>query len=177
MKEFLLLLVGYGNVARRFASLLGEQRSALLRDRGLRARIVGIATRHHGCTLDGRTVAPVSTRAFLGHALEAHADAAKQGRLVVVETTTLDIERGEPAIEHVRAALAGGAHVVTANKGPVAFAYRGLARWRPNAPTGVPVRRRRDGRRADLQPGARDAAGGPRSPGSAASSTARRTTS
>ena len=50
------------------------------------------------------------------------------GRLVVVETTTLDIERGEPATSHIRAALAGGAHVITANKGPVAFAYRALAR-------------------------------------------------
>jgi homoserine dehydrogenase len=47
---------------------------------------------------------------------------------VVVETTTLDIERGEPAIGHVRAALASGAHVVTANKGPAAFAYRALSR-------------------------------------------------
>ncbi len=47
---------------------------------------------------------------------------------VLVETTTLDIESGEPAISHVRAGLAGGAHVITANKGPVAFAYRALAR-------------------------------------------------
>jgi hypothetical protein len=47
---------------------------------------------------------------------------------VIVETTTLDIERGEPATSHIRAALAGGAHVVTANKGPVAFAYHRLAR-------------------------------------------------
>jgi homoserine dehydrogenase len=44
--------------------------------------------------------------------------------LVVVETTLLDIERGQPATDHVIAALRGGAHVVTANKGPVAFAYR-----------------------------------------------------
>ena len=43
---------------------------------------------------------------------------------MVVETTVLDIERGQPATEHVMAALRGGAHVVTANKGPVAFAYR-----------------------------------------------------
>ena len=34
-------------------------------------------------------------------------------------------ERGEPATSHVRTALAGGAHVITANKGPVAFAYAG----------------------------------------------------
>jgi len=125
---FDLILIGYGNVARRFASLLDEQREVLRRDHGLRARIVGIATRRHGSTLDGRTFAPASTRAFLRDAMRAHAAAAKQGRLIVIETTTLDIARGEPAIGHVRAALAGGAHVITANKGPVAFAYAALAR-------------------------------------------------
>ena len=45
---------------------------------------------------------------------------------VVVETTTLDIAGGEPAISHVHAAIAAGCHVVTANKGPVAFAFNAL---------------------------------------------------
>src|SRR5207247_9977685 len=49
-------------------------------------------------------------------------------RLVVIETTTLDIVRGEPATTHVRAGLAGGAHVITANKGPAAFAYHALTK-------------------------------------------------
>jgi hypothetical protein len=47
---------------------------------------------------------------------------------IVVETTTLDIRNGRPAIDHVEAALAAGCHVVTANKGPAAFAYDGLRR-------------------------------------------------
>jgi len=46
--------------------------------------------------------------------------------LVVVETTVLDIAAGQPAIDHVRAALRAGAHVITANKGPVAFAFAEL---------------------------------------------------
>jgi len=45
---------------------------------------------------------------------------------VVVETTTLDIAAGQPAIDHVRAAISAGCHVVTANKGPAAFAYAPL---------------------------------------------------
>ncbi len=45
---------------------------------------------------------------------------------MVVETTTLDIAAGQPAIEHVRAAFAAGCHVVTANKGPAAFAFATL---------------------------------------------------
>ena len=45
----------------------------------------------------------------------------------MVETTTLDIRSGEPAISYIRQAFATGTHVITANKGPVAFAYRALA--------------------------------------------------
>jgi homoserine dehydrogenase len=46
---------------------------------------------------------------------------------VLVELSPLSIEgRGEPALSHVRAALSRGKHVVTANKGPVSFAFRDL---------------------------------------------------
>jgi homoserine dehydrogenase len=45
---------------------------------------------------------------------------------VVVETTTLDIEAGQPAIGYIRAGISAGCHVVTANKGPIAFAYAAL---------------------------------------------------
>jgi homoserine dehydrogenase len=116
---FDLLLIGHGKVAQRFVSLLVEQSV-------VRARIVGVATRH-GYSLGRRKVTAASTLQFIREAVEANATAARAGRLVLVETTTLDIERGEPAISHVLAALAGNAHVVTANKGPVAFAYHRLA--------------------------------------------------
>jgi homoserine dehydrogenase len=143
-----LILVGFGNVARRFVGLLHEQRGRLAREHDLSTRIIGIATRRHGRAfaargLDAAALAarlargepigsPRSDEAwavtFIRDCARNSAAAARQRRLVVVETTTLDIERGEPAIGHVRAALAGGAHVVTANKGPVAFAYRALSR-------------------------------------------------
>ena len=64
---------------------------------------------------------------FLAAALEALRLPCADGRVVVIETTVLDAERGEPATSHVRNALAAGAHVVTANKGPAAFAYHELA--------------------------------------------------
>ena len=134
MTQFDLLLVGHGNVAKRLVSLLAEREDALARDYGLRARVVGVATRRHGqayatggVNASAMNAPVVSTLEFLRRALAQSAAAAKAGRLVVIETTTLDIERGEPAASHIRAALAGGAHVVTANKGPVAFAYRRLA--------------------------------------------------
>jgi homoserine dehydrogenase len=161
---FDLILVGFGNVARRLVSLLREQRATLLRDCGFTTRIVGIATKRHGqifaprgvkiassaassyvvsglsrtsdvvCVfsrtsdvVSGFSRTSTSTLDFIRDVVKRSAPAAREGRLVVVETTTLDVVSGQPAVDHVRAALAGGAHVVTANKGPVAFAYRDLA--------------------------------------------------
>jgi homoserine dehydrogenase len=51
------------------------------------------------------------------------------GRLpadVLVEMTPLDPVAGEPALTYIRDALTAGMHVVTANKGPIARAYREL---------------------------------------------------
>jgi homoserine dehydrogenase len=143
---FDLILVGFGHVARRFVHLLHEQKRTLERDFDFNTRVVAIATRRHGAArsargLDARSAArrvgrglPVgpgeacSTVAFLRSVLQAHSAPARKRRLVVIETTTLDIERGQPAIDHVRTGLSAGAHVITANKGPIAFAYRDLAR-------------------------------------------------
>jgi homoserine dehydrogenase len=127
-----LVLVGYGHVTRRFVELIEERKRALARDHGLTLRVVGITTRRHGQAHGANVVSGFRTRLetadFIREACRRNRVAARQGRLIVVETTTLDIAKGEPAISHVRAALAGGAHVVTANKGPAAFAYRTLAR-------------------------------------------------
>lgn len=137
-----IILIGYGNVARRFVTLLDESQNAL-RARGVEPVIVGVATARHGqvfqvAGLDTARVDPAlaaggagepATMPFLASALDRlriEADHVFEAR-VVVETTPLDVRSGEPAIAHIRAAFAGGAHVITANKGPVAFAYRALA--------------------------------------------------
>ena len=144
MTTFDLLLVGFGHVAQRFVALLDEQRAALAREH-IAVRVVGVVTRRHGTAsaVRGLDAAALIERLARGERIAgsrderpaadviaevaAAGDAAREGRLIVVETTTLDVERGQPATDHVRAALASGAHVVTANKGPVAFAYHALA--------------------------------------------------
>lgn len=154
MVYFDLLLVGFGNVGRQFARLLLDHSVRLRGDFGISWRVAGIATRSHGTAFDARGLDLVRALALADHGMplgglsepdggrtlggEAtgldlirHATGESRARrlqhLVVVETTLLDIERGQPAIDHVTAALRGGAHVVTANKGPVAFAYRELS--------------------------------------------------
>ena len=145
--SFDLALIGFGNVGRRFVKLLEEQRKALLHDHHLDYRVIGIATSRHGTamrrqgldldsavklvesggTLDvlhdaGAEPSPTDTQSFI----ERFADLSDDKPRVVVETTTLDVATGEPAIRHVRTAINSGAHVITTNKGPAAFAYHAL---------------------------------------------------
>jgi homoserine dehydrogenase len=133
-----LALVGFGNVGRRFVRLLRE-REAELSALGLEPVIVGIATKRHGAIFSSKGIDAVeqadrverdpSTRLDDGLAVpvkDAHALIARTADLwepgALVETTVLDITAGRPAVDHVRAALSAGLHVVTANKGPAAFA-------------------------------------------------------
>ena len=142
--EFSLVLIGFGNVARRFIRLLGETADRV----DFTWKVVAIATRRHGSVVDAdgvdthRALAAVEAGQSLDRldpsprqrsaidvirqVTDELADDAAEGRLVCIETTVLDIDRGEPAVSHVRAALEGQAHVVTANKGPAAFAYHEL---------------------------------------------------
>ncbi|HXW05181.1 MAG TPA: hypothetical protein VD833_08115 [Vicinamibacterales bacterium] len=134
-----LALVGFGNVARRFVRLLDERRSDLNDTFDLECRIVAIATRRHGARLALEGLDPIEAAATVERG--AQLDATGQNRAldairllgtstsplrVVLETTTLEIKDGEPARSHLRAALDAGCHVVTANKGPAAFAWREL---------------------------------------------------
>jgi len=139
--ELSLVLVGFGHVGRRFVRLLTEVSDRL----DFEWRVVAISTRRHGSVVDpdgvhvDRALALVESQQSLDR-LDAEprersgldvirqtarllADEAADGRLVLVESTVLDIDRGEPALSHVRAALEGQMHVVTVNKGPTAFAY------------------------------------------------------
>src|SRR6202040_3956853 len=45
---------------------------------------------------------------------------------VLFEASSLDARAGQPAVEHLKAALELGAHAITANKGPIVHAFREL---------------------------------------------------
>jgi homoserine dehydrogenase len=139
--ELRLVLVGFGHVSRRLLGLLDATRDRL----PFTWRLAGVCARTRGGLLDPGGLdheavlasverarawpgsGPGDGEAFLADALPELHDACANGRVVVVETTVLDATRGEPALTHVRLALDARAHVVTANKGPAAFAYHELA--------------------------------------------------
>jgi len=134
------VLVGFGHVGRRFAeNLLGPYRGPL-RAAGVRVRVTGIATARHGLVVEprgldlarclrlvkaGRYLAALQRGVGPRSARELVATAPAD---VLIELTPLDPRSGEPAITHARLALRRGLHVITANKGPVAFALRSLRR-------------------------------------------------
>ncbi|MDA1306491.1 MAG: homoserine dehydrogenase, partial [Acidobacteria bacterium] len=134
-----LLLLGFGHVGRRFVHLLEEQR-AVLDAAGIVPVVAGIATARHGHVfnnegLDATQLARLAaggdaigpTSPWSADQLITQLVALRAEAHVMVETTPLVIESGEPAIAHVRSALRAGAHVISANKGPVAHAYDALA--------------------------------------------------
>lgn len=130
MKTYNLCLLGYGNVNRTLVELLQVKSEELRRQYNIDWRVTGIASRRLGWqTNSGGLCGPDTPREKLAPAkkmenFHAWLHAAKPD--VLFEATSLNVETGQPAIDHVRAALDYGAHVVTANKGPVVHAYREL---------------------------------------------------
>jgi homoserine dehydrogenase len=133
-----MALIGFGNVGQEFARMLLERREWLQNAASLDVRIVAIATRSHGSLIrrDGldldRVLSSLERTGRLGPEGEC-VDAGPMaivddsGADIVVELTTLNIENGQPAVNHISESLLHGKHVITANKGPIAFAYRTLS--------------------------------------------------
>lgn len=129
-----LCMLGFGNVGRALARLLSEKRDELRERHGLEWRVTGVATRRMGWLVapegfDEDALSYGETRARDMRAVETYDEWLASARPdVLFETTSLEPSTGEPAISRIRAALEAGAHVVTANKGPVVHAHRELSK-------------------------------------------------
>jgi homoserine dehydrogenase len=137
-REIRVALVGFGNVGRRFAEKLRGPYARALKAEGALVRVTGIATAGHGVAVDPRGIdlgralrlvakgRPLDSLHRGARVRNVRAFVARVPADVLIEITPLDPRRGQPAVDHVRQALGRGMHVVTANKGPVAFALRPL---------------------------------------------------
>ncbi|MGB5295880.1 MAG: homoserine dehydrogenase [Thermoanaerobaculia bacterium] len=134
-----VLLLGCGNVGRGLVRVLTVERDRYPGLEGLDIQIVGISTGTRGAVASDSGVDLVRALAELeggGHFSNQNPDRVESDSLqlareldydVLVELTPLSIEhRGEPAISHIRSALERSRNVISANKGPFAYAYRDL---------------------------------------------------
>lgn len=98
-----------------------------LRDHyGIEWEIAGIATRRLGWRASDDAI---DVQKLLAGADETSSESginewlARARPDVVFETTSLNPETGQPAIDYLRASLQHGAHTITANKAPIVYAF------------------------------------------------------
>ncbi|WP_309493433.1 homoserine dehydrogenase [Candidatus Hecatella orcuttiae] len=133
-----IILVGFGVVGQSFAQLLAARSPDLLKNHGLRPRLVAVVDRG-GAAVNSRGLEPLRTLAAKREKGSVAADGEngrpgltplevieKVGAEVVVEVTPTNIADAEPGITHIKAALKSGKHVITTNKGPLALAFPAL---------------------------------------------------
>lgn len=138
MRTLRLALIGFGNVGQGLATILRD-RGDDLAGRGTAFQIVAVASRGGNSLYNPNGLDPAALLAAAANggridslpaphkgwdpvrtARDSNAD-------VVVEISPTDAQTGEPATTTIRAALAAGRHVVTANKGPIALHYPELS--------------------------------------------------
>ena len=130
--QYNLAFIGFGNVGKALARLLVEKRDDLIEEYGIDWRLTGVATRRVGWIANSAGI-DVEELLAAGSGTP-HGSIAGDARSwlsatqpdVMFEMSPLDPVAGQPAISYIEAALEHGAHVVTANKGPVVHGYRQL---------------------------------------------------
>ncbi len=134
IRRFNLALVGFGNVGRALVRLL-QSKDAVLRDHHeLEWRLTGVASRRLGwiASPDGLDPAALLSARVSSKPQPAQMSVREWLRAarsdVLLEASSLNRHTGQPAIDHLRAALECGAHAISANKGPIVFAYDELRR-------------------------------------------------
>ena len=124
---------GFGNVARALTHILCDRELELDREYSLQCKTTAIATGGHGCIISKDGIDLLEAAALV----ERGGELGKLPRSigvhdplkliencdadVLLETTSLNVIDGEPAVTYIRTALARGIHVITTNKGPIAF--------------------------------------------------------
>ncbi len=141
MKVLKLALLGFGNAGQAFGRMLLDHEEEIIKTYDTKVIVTAIATGSRGNLVcaEGidlqRALADLDTetggsgRFTDDRALSSLTtmEIVEQADFdVLVEMTPLNIFTGQPAISHIEGAFKRGKHAVTANKGPIAWAYRRL---------------------------------------------------
>ena len=127
-----LVFAGFGTVGQGLAELLIEQREALRARYGFEWTVTGISTGSHGCAADpngldlGAALSLIRAGGTIDSLGTGEPFAEHGSGDVLLEMTPTDLAHPEAATATIRAALARGLHVVSANKGPIARHLRSL---------------------------------------------------
>lgn len=132
-----LCLIGFGNSGRELCRILLERKEKIKALTGYIVKVAAVATKSRGNLLDpgGIDLSRLLEMAekqtgFQGHSNLFQGDTAEvikaSGADVLIELSTLSIKDGQPALSYIEIALDHGMHIITANKGPIAWGYKPL---------------------------------------------------
>lgn len=138
MKELKLALIGFGNAGQAFAKMLLEKEEEVRKKYNTRITVVAITTKTRGNLIDAwgidldKALKNVQNSGRFDKILGFSENSTSQSIVdkvdydVLVELTPLEFSSGKIAANHIRGALKRGKHAITANKGPVAWAWKEL---------------------------------------------------
>lgn len=138
MRQFSVAMLGFGIAGKAFAKILLEQHQAILEETGFDVQVTAIATGSRGALIDPKGIDLVWAMETVerdGHFDVTHPAYSNLSTMEIVdqaeydavlELTPINFTDGQPAISHLEHAMKRGKHAITANKGPMAYAYRYL---------------------------------------------------
>ena len=133
MKHYRIGFLGFGNVGRALARLLVAKSTELRELYKIECSITGVAARRMGwLSRPEGFLASSLLSASVDESLPDRSIGINEWLLaaqpeVVFETTSLNHETGQPAIDYLTAVLKSGSHAITANKGAVVYGYDELS--------------------------------------------------
>jgi homoserine dehydrogenase len=135
VRQVRFLLIGVGNVGRRFLELVSLKREVLRERLGLDLVLVGVAdTSGVVAGPDGLDPEAILSLKAGGRGVAEHPGGGQPGALplalvrsvdaeLLVEASPANMDDGQPGLGCIEAALARGMQVVTANKAPLVLAF------------------------------------------------------
>ena len=145
MKKMRLALIGFGNLGREFCRILEEKEHSWEKDYGFYFPVTVITTASRGSLLNPEGInlkRAIDEIKSYGRFQANNPDFNSISSIeacraecvdLIFEISTLNIENGQPAKDHITEALGAGKHVITANKGPLAFYYNELEKLAASA--------------------------------------------
>lgn len=132
-----ICMVGFGNSGQELCRILLERKEKVAAFTGYVIEVVAVATKSRGNLVDqsGLDLKELLEMAekeggFHGHSNLTQGDTLEVIKIseadVLIELSTLSIKDGQPALSHIETALDHGLHIITANKGPIAWKYKQL---------------------------------------------------
>ena len=138
MKKLNVAMLGFGNAGKAFAKMLTDKEQEIAKKYNTDIRIVAITTGSRGTIVNEDGIDDIKACADIENTGKFAEDTKGLCKFssfdvienvnydVLIEMTPLEIFTGQPAIDHIKGAFKRGKHVITANKGPIAWAFNEL---------------------------------------------------